>query len=251
MRLIIATFAWLPGYAWAHELPGENGYRAATIVALVVVAALYGAALYRREQLQTRHATAFALGWAALAAAIVSPIARIAGGDFALHMLQHEVLMIVAPPLLILGRPFTALAATLPRAALRVLAWPLRTPPLAVWTLHALAIWLWHLPRWFDAAAASAGMHALQHGCFFGSALLFWWTVLRRVRTGMAVLYLLTTLIHTGALAALLTFAPLPLYAGATLVQQQLGGLIMWVPAGFAMLIAGLVAFDRMLASQS
>ena len=144
-----------------------------------------------------------------------------------------------------------ALAATLPRVAVRVLAWPLRTPPLAAWVLHALAIWLWHVPRLFDAAAAGAGMHMLQHGCFFASALLFWWTVFRRVRTGMAVVYLLTTLIHTGALAALLTFAPAPLYADATLVQQQLGGLVMWVPAGFAMLAAGLEAFDRMLAAQS
>lgn len=251
MRLIAFALACLPVDAWAHDLQEESGYRTATIVALVVVAALYCAALYQRDRLRRRSAIAFALGWAALAAALVSPMARIAGGNFALHMLQHEVLMIVAPPLLILGRPFTALTATLPRAAVRVLAWPLRTPPLVAWVLHALAIWVWHAPRLFDAAGASAGVHALQHAFFLATALLFWWTVFRRVRTGMAVLYLLTTLIHTGALAALLTFAPVPLYAGATLVQQQLGGLIMWVPAGFAMLVAGLVAFDRMLASQS
>jgi cytochrome c oxidase assembly factor CtaG len=117
--------------------------------------------------------------------------------------------------------------------------------------LHAAAIWIWHVPRLFDAGGQSASVHALQHACFFFSAMLFWWTVFRRVRTGMAVLYVLTTMIHTGALAALLTLAPGSLYAGTTLEQQQLGGLIMWVPAGFAMLIAGLVAFDRMLASQA
>jgi cytochrome c oxidase assembly factor CtaG len=166
-------------------------------------------------------------------------------------MMQHEVLMIVAPPLLILGRPFTALAATLPAAVVRILAWPLRIPPLVAWMLHAAAIWIWHVPRLFDAGGQSASVHALQHACFFFSAMLFWWTVFRRVRTGMAVLYVLTTMIHTGALAALLTLAPGSLYAGTTLEQQQLGGLIMWVPAGFAMLIAGLVAFDRMLASQA
>jgi cytochrome c oxidase assembly factor CtaG len=113
--------------------------------------------------------------------------------------------------------------------------------------LHGAALWLWHAPRLFDAGLESDAVHALQHASFFWTALLFWWTVFRRVRTGTAVLYLLATLIHGGALAALLTFSPAPLYAGATLESQQLGGLIMWVPAGYAMLLAGLLAFNRLL----
>jgi len=71
------------------------------------------------------------------------------------------------------------------------------------------------------------------------------------VRTGTAVLYVLTTIIHTGALAALLTFAPAPIYAGASLEQQQLGGLIMWVPAGYALLAAALLAFNRLLEARA
>jgi cytochrome c oxidase assembly factor CtaG len=251
MRLIALALALWPALVLAHDAPPESVYRGATVVALVMLAALYAAALRQCTTLRSFHAVAFASGWAALAFVLVTPVSRIASESFSVHMIQHEVLMIVAPPLLILGRPFTALAATLPRSVVRILAWPLRPPPFVAWMLHAAAIWIWHVPRLFDAGGESAGVHALQHACFFFSAMLFWWTVFRRVRTGVAVLYVLTTMIYSGALAALLTLAPGPLYAGTTLEQQQLGGLIMWVPAGFAMLVAGLVAFDRMFASQA
>jgi cytochrome c oxidase assembly factor CtaG len=162
-------------------------------------------------------------------------------------MIQHELLMIAAPPLLILGRPYAALAATLSPAALRMAAIPLRAPPLAALLLHAAALWIWHAPRLFDAALESDAAHAAQHASFFFTALLFWWAVFRRVRTGIALLYILLTMIHAGALAALLTFAPAPLYALTAHGEQQLGGLIMWVPAGYAMLAAGLIAFHRLL----
>jgi putative membrane protein len=231
----------------AHGSGGIDVPNALAGLALAVSAALYLAALHRGAALRPRHVAAFAAGWVALALALLSPVARAAGTSFAIHMVQHELLMVAAPPLLILGRPFTALAANLPPGALRVVAWPLRIPPLAAWGIHAAALWLWHLPRLFDAGLASSTVHALQHASFFLSALLFWWTVFRRVRSGMAVLYMLATLIHTGALAALLTFAPAPLYLDTSLAQQQLGGLLMWVPAGYALLLAGLIAFNRLL----
>jgi cytochrome c oxidase assembly factor CtaG len=161
-------------------------------------------------------------------------------------MVQHELLMLVAPPLLILGRPFAALAATLPAAAVRLAALPLAIPPLAAVILHGAALWLWHAPRLFDAGLASDAVHALQHASFFWTALLFWWTVFRRVRTGTAVLYLLATLIHSGALAALLTFAPAP-PTPARRSNRAAGRAHHVVPAGYAMLLAGLLAFNRLL----
>jgi putative membrane protein len=217
------------------------------IAALALSAALYARALYAARALRPRDAACFTAGWIAVAAAIVSPLDAAAERSFALHMVQHELLMIVAPPLLILGQPFAALAATLGPRMMRIAALPLRIPPPVAWALHAAALWVWHVPRLFDAGLASSAIHALQHASFFFSALLFWWTVLRRVRIGTAVIYVLTTIIHTGALAALLTFAPAALYAGASLEQQQLGGLIMWVPAGYALLLAALLAFNRLL----
>lgn len=248
MRLIAILAGLIPAAARAHGGDWHSeGPVLLALAALVLSAGIYGRALRRASALRPRHAGCFAAGWLALAVAILSPLDGAADRSFALHMIQHELLMVVAPPLLILGRPFAALSATLGPQALRIAAWPLRIPPPAAWALHAAALWMWHVPLLFDTAVDSAPVHALQHGSFFFTALLFWWTVLRRVRTGTAVLYVLTTLIHTGALAALLTFAPAPLYAGAALEQQQLGGLIMWVPAGYAMLLAGLLAFNRLL----
>jgi cytochrome c oxidase assembly factor CtaG len=241
MRL--AALILFPGLAWAHA--GEahwSPWDIAAAISLALPAWLY----FKAAPLMAwRHIGAFAAGWLALAVALLSPLDG--NRSFSLHMIQHELIMIAAPPLLILGRPYAALAATLPPAALRIAALPLRVPPLAALLLHALALWIWHVPRLFDAALESAALHAAQHASFFFSALLFWWAVFRRARTGVALLYILVTMIHAGALAALLTFAPAPLYALTALGEQQLGGLIMWVPAGYAMLAAGLIAFNRIL----
>jgi cytochrome c oxidase assembly factor CtaG len=218
----------------------------ATAVALALAAWLYAEA-WRKKAVRDSAALFFLAGWLALAVALLSPLEARVAESFSLHMIQHELLMIAAPPLLILGRPYAALAATLPPAALRVAALPLRVPPLAALLLHAAALWIWHVPGLFDRALGSEAAHAAQHASFFFTALLFWWAVFRRVRTGIALLYILVTMIHAGALAALLTFAPAPLYALTALGEQQLGGLIMWVPAGYAMLAAALVAFHRLL----
>lgn len=251
MRLI-ALALLLPGLAAAHD--GTAGAMLAdgfVAIALAGAAALYLAALRRGADVRPRHAAAFAAGWLCLALALLSPLDGLAAASFAYHMVQHEVLMVVAPPLLVLGRPFAGLAAILPRTALRIAAWPLRIPAPAAFGLHAGALWIWHLPPLFDAGLAMPTVHALQHASFFLTAVLFWWAVFRRVRSGTAALYVLATLVHSGALAALLTFAPAPLYRDVMLAEQQLGGLLMWVPAGYALLLAGLVAFDRLLGREA
>src|SRR3990170_1174600 len=124
----------------------------ATALALAVSAWLYFRA---RPSLARPHIAAFAAGWLALAVALLSPLDRHVDESFSLHMIQHELLMIAAPPLLILGRPYAALATTLPPAALRVAALPLRVPPLMAWGLHGAAIWIWHVPALFDGALAA------------------------------------------------------------------------------------------------
>jgi len=250
MRLIATLAMLLPATAHAHGAEGVDPWSVAAGIAIAAAAAIYALALGKRASLPARSAVAFAIGITALVTALVSPLDRAAEDSFALHMIQHELLMIVAPPLLIVGRPFTAIAAVLPRAWVRMAAWPLRIPPIGAWALHGLALWVWHVPRLFDAGRQSDAMHALQHACFFFAAMLFWWTVFRRVRAGTAALYVLTTFIHMGAIAALITFAPAPLFAGTELEQQQLGGLIMWVPAGYALVMAGLLAFNRLLEPQ-
>jgi putative membrane protein len=220
------------------------------------------------------HAAAarFALGWAAMVVALASPLETLGDRLFSAHMVQHELLMVVAAPLLVLGRPLEAWAWALPAGVVRALAgvgrsrivrraWNAATEPVGAWCLHAIALWAWHVPALFDAALASEAVHAAQHASFLGTALLFWWAVLGRgVRRpdGASLASLFTTMVHTGALGALLTFAPHPWYAhyAATpwltpLEDQQLGGLVMWVPGGFAYAAAGLAIVGSWLTERA
>jgi putative membrane protein len=180
-------------------------------------------------------------------------------------MVQHELLMVAAAPLLILGRPLVPFLWALPMRWRRVLgtwsaaqpvraAWRTLTRPSIAWTIHAAAIWVWHVPALFQATLESEVVHSVQHLSFLGSALLFWWALLRgregRLGAPAAVVYLFTTAVHTSILGALLTFSTrtwYPLYHTSTgawgltsLEDQQLAGLIMWIPAGLGYLIAAL-----------
>lgn len=242
-----------PGIAFAHGGSTVDAPQLAALIALGLAGALYARAWRRSRMLKPRHGAAFGAGWAALLVALAPPLDTAAAVSFLLHMVQHELLMIVAPPLLILGRPYAALAAALPSSPrlLRLAALPLATPPLAAFVLHVLALWVWHVPRLYDVARVAAGVHAWQHACFFWTALLFWWAVLRQWRSGVALAWLLGAMITSGALAALLTFAPAPLYAGTTLADQQLGGLLMWVPAGYVLLFVALLGLHRLLRAPS
>ncbi|WP_321875338.1 cytochrome c oxidase assembly protein [Burkholderia cenocepacia] len=250
------------------------------VIALLAAAAAGYALGYRRLARQSRHgrtqlarrAAAFAAGIATLFVALCSPLDTLSGALFSAHMVQHELLMIVAAPLAVLGRPLpTWLWALPPRARTRTTrfartrwlrsTWRTATAPVPAWLLHAAALWVWHIPRCFDAALASPVVHTLQHASFLGSALLFWRAVFddaaRPAHGASAALSLFTTMVHTAALGALITLSPglwyLP-YAETTtalglapLEDQQLGGLVMWVPAGLAYVAAALALVARWL----
>jgi putative membrane protein len=214
-------------------------------------------------------AAAFFTGWITLVIALISPVDVLGNLLFSAHMLQHELLMVVAAPLMVLARPLAvwvwAMPAPLRPAVGRLFhqpawrtPWLLLTSPLYAWLVHALALWLWHLPRLFEASLASNAVHTLQHFSFLFTALLFWWSALgqsERAGQGTAMLYLFTTMVHTSALGALLTLSPFvwyPSYAQtapalglSALEDQQLGGLVMWVPAGAAYFVTGLVLAMR------
>jgi putative membrane protein len=203
----------------------------------------------------------FALGWGTLALALFSPIDEWAERSFAVHMVQHELLMVVAAPLIVLGRPLETFAWSAPAVArlgaLQAL-WRSLTSPVGAWSVHALAIWIWHVPALFELALNIAGWHVAQHVSFFVSALAFWWVVFApqsRTAGAWAIANLFTTMLHTSALGALLTFAPSAWYPlgeapplrMTPLEDQQLGGLVMWVPGGFTYMIAGLALVRRWL----
>jgi len=282
-----ALVALAQGPAGAHvpDLAGSQGAAAIpwtfepwVLCLLVVSSALYAAGvrnLWRRagrgRGVDAWQVTAFALGQLALVAALVSPLDALGGLLFSAHMVQHEVLMVVAAPLLIIGRPLAVWTWGLPPCwrtgaghAVRVrpvaTTWRLATQPAVAWALHGVVLWAWHMPALFEAALASPAIHTLQHTSFFATALLFWWAPLgsaSRQGQGASMFYLFSTMVHTAALGALLTLSPAlwyPAYAATTpalgidpLEDQQLGGLIMWVPAGLAYLAAGLALAARWL----
>jgi putative membrane protein len=133
--------------------------------------------------------------------------------------------------------------------------------PLTAWALHGLALWAWHLPALYQQTLRSDFVHALQHLSFLLTALLFWWALIYgaqgRTAYGASVLYVFATAMHSGLLGVLLTVTTsvwYPIYASrtaawglTTLEDQQLAGLIMWVPAGIIYLAAGLLLFRAWL----
>jgi putative membrane protein len=249
------------------------------ILLLAASGALYAAGvvrLWRRagagQGIRRWQAGCFAAGWLALVVALISPVDALGAILFSAHMAQHELLILVAAPLMVLGRPLAPFLWALPRdvreEAGRVArspafaaTWRRLTAPLTVFLLHGLALWLWHLPGLYQAALADDFVHALQHLSFFLSASLFWWTLIHgrfgRLGYGAAVLYVFATSMHSGILGALLTFAPrlwYPIYQMRTsrwglspLEDQQLAGLVMWIPAGVLFIVLGLGLFAAWL----
>jgi cytochrome c oxidase assembly factor CtaG len=207
----------------------------------------------------------FALGWSLLVLALVAQLHWLGERLFVAHMVVHEILMTLAAPLIAIARPGGAMFWGLPLAWRRPVGslgqtaalsavWRHLTKPSAATAVHAAALWLWHVPALYEKVLSSSFLHWLQHLSFLLSALLFWWALLRgsaRERGyGAAVLYLFATALHTALLGIILALARRPLYPLQTqdalswgltsLEDQQLAGLIMWVPAGLVYAVAAL-----------
>jgi putative membrane protein len=216
-----------------------------------------------------RSASAIA-GWAVMVLAL-GPLHAAATALFSAHMAQHVLLMTVAVPLLVLGRPLGPLLNAVPAwrpAMTRVLRrrWVttiLQPDPLFAWSLHAVVLWVWHLPGLYGLSLSSETWHAIQHLTFLVAAVVYWQSVLRGRHAGstrwaaIAVASLFTTALHATALGAFLTLADAPFYRGhmestaawglTPLEDQQLAGLIMWVPGCLPYLVAGVALFASLL----
>lgn len=249
------------------------------LVPLALAALLYAAGRARLAlrghagASRTHEALAFAGGLGTLVLALVSPMDRLSERLFAVHMGQHELLMLVAAPLVVVGRPLVPFLFALPaRWEPRALAvarrpgvlrtWAFLTAPIVAIALHAIARWIWHLPALFDGALDHPALHAVQHLTFFLTAVFFWWAVVHgrygRAGYGVSVMAVFVTLAHTGLLAAIITLAPDPLYrtyvrllGERALSDQQVAGLVMWVPAGALLAVVGLALFAAWLGEPS
>jgi cytochrome c oxidase assembly factor CtaG len=175
-------------------------------------------------------ALAFTGGLLSFWLAIASPLDAFSGFLLSAHMVQHLLLMSVAPPLILLGTPLLPLLRGLPRKFTRdglgpFLVWPtLRrfghalTHPVNCWILMAVTLFAWHVPAAFDLTLRSPAWHKLEHACFFGAALLFWWPVVRPFPSRphwplwSVPVYLLAADLLNTSLSAILTFSDHVLY---------------------------------------
>lgn len=231
-----------------------------------------GVAVMRRDADGARPFTwpamAFVAGWTSVALALLSPLDRLSDILFSAHMAQHEILMLVAAPLLVFARPLVpmlrGLPASLRASAVKAMhgrparrAWRALTGPIFVLVAHGIVLWIWHVPYLYEAALRDDGIHAVQHLMFFLTAALFWWAIVQgrygRVGYGMAVLFVFATGMHTSILGVLLSFASrlwYPMYGPRSaawsvdpIEDQQLAGFIMWIPAGVIFMVCGLALF--------
>jgi len=219
----------------------------------------------------------FSLGMLTLVVALVSPLDALSDALFSAHMVQHMLLLYVAPLCFVLGAPPALLMWSMPKPWRRPMThwwrqsvwsqlvhrlWQFVLKPLSIWSLFALVLWVWHAPLLYQAAVVNRWIHVLEHSSFFSVSLLFCWLLVYAGRTnragyGIILLIIFTTAMHSGLLGALLTFAATPLYPvyaasvgpwGLTLlVDQQLAGVIMWIPVGFFYLAAMLILVARWL----
>jgi putative membrane protein len=264
-----------PILAHAGQPPAPHDLWGAWNLDPVLLAGLALAAwAYRRGQtggpprtVDTWRARCFAGALAALGVALVSPLDALAGALASAHMVQHVLLLLVAAPLLALSAPGSAILRGSPLAVRRAGSrWRRRLGlthgnlrvlrhPATVWLLQVGTLWFWHASVPYDAALGNQALHAVEHASFLVTAWLFWRSVVGvrgtgRVPNGVGVVLVFAMAMQSVVLSVLLTFARTPWYAGyATttapwgldpLADQQLAGVIMWIPAGGIYLAAAL-----------
>ena len=255
MRGLAFLAALMASPAAAHGSGSHAGWSPdpASLTILVAATAVYVRGLLRLwgragagRGLARLQVGFFAAGIATAAALLVTPFETLAGRALWAHMIQHCGLMLVAAPLIVLSRPGLALLWALPpggRAGLGRLGagpaggvWRSITGPLGGWTIYFAVLWVWHVPALHEAALASEVVHTVQHIAFVAASVLLW-TALTERPGAAALVAVFATLAHSVALSALLTVSDRPWYPAypgawdiAGLEDQQLAGLIMWVP---------------------
>lgn len=247
-----------------HDLAGAWTFDPVVVIGLIAVVWAYrrGAVEGPRRPPRWRQAAFFG-GLLAIVVALVSPLDALSGSLASAHMVQHVLLILVAAPALVLSAPLGVMTRGLPPGARRRLG---RTRgsvglsmaltrrwwrPSVVWLAHAGVLWLWHASVPYGLALRVDGIHAVEHATFFGTALLFWGVVVgsrgaAQIQRGQGVLLVFGMAMQSVLLSALLTFATSAWYAGyatttqvwgmTPLADQQLAGVIMWVPAGLVYL---------------
>jgi putative membrane protein len=251
-------------YCGSPPVPGALAWNTDPVLAaaLVGVAFVYVLGGRRAGGPGRREQALFFAGWVVAVAALMSPICNLSVALFSARVAQHVILLLIAAPLIALGRLDKAVA---------LLAGRIRPEPVsrhgrvgvAATAAFAIALWTWHLPGPYDATLRSDIVYWTMHITTFGTALALWHVLLAGSRNGgavaMSILASLVTAIQMSLLGALLSLAPRPLFEVhsmttwpwglSPLQDQQLGGLIMWVPGGLLFTLYFALAFGAWLHS--
>jgi putative membrane protein len=233
-------------YCGSPPVPGSVTWNldAVLIAGLLIAPALYFGLAKRSTPLRKG---AFAAGWAVLVLALVSPLCNVSVALFSARVTQHMLLTLVAAPLLVLAwEPIRhGVLAKLVRGE--------TARAVAASFLFALALWVWHLPAPYAATFGSSILYWTMHVTLFLSAVVLWQAFLGADGLGAPLVAGAITMGQMSLLGAVLTFAREPFFgvhAGTTwpwglspLEDQELGGLIMWIPAGVLLTAYGLAAF--------
>jgi putative membrane protein len=255
-----------------------------TIATLLILATLYARGFFRlHRQMPERfplwRLASFMSGIGALLVAIASPLEEFDEVLLQVHMVQHLILMILAPGLLLAGAPAIPMVRGLPPRIAKTLLGPLLrtrtvrtvfawlTQPWVCWIAFVTATWAWHLPTTFQLALRSNGWHVVEHLCFFTTALMFWypvvqpWPSVSRWPRWAMLPYLLLADGQNTILSALFIFsgrllypyyATVPRLPGFTPMNDQIvAGAIMWVPGSIFYLVPAAVIVFEMLAPQN
>lgn len=260
------TVGWhdLAGWAWDPSI----------LVGLALFAGAYSALvgpLRRRhgwgERVPFPRQLCFYLGTMAVFVALVTPLDVLADEVlFSAHMAQHMLLTFVAPPLWLLGLPDWA-PSLLPRQARLTQLGARLTRPAVAFVIFNATMWAWHVPLAYNAALESESLHIVEHLTFMATAVIGWWPVIQRwPRTDddprpWRILYLFLSTLPCTALAAVITLSPRQLYTFyadtpiqvglSPLLDQQIGGLLMWLPADMILMLAALIVGNRWLADMT
>ncbi|MDB5596390.1 MAG: Cytochrome c oxidase caa3-type, assembly factor CtaG-related protein [Hyphomicrobiales bacterium] len=267
----------LAGPALAHGGAGAEDISAhsSVLLPLAVVAVIYAKGLFALRRARFGFAAplrsaAFMMGLIVIGFALAGPLHAFAERSFSAHMVEHELLIVVAAPLLVIARPGGVLLWAFTRPQRQAIATGLRTTRvLRAWRacrglqaatlLHGAVLWTWHVPTLFNQALRVEPLHWLQHGSFLLSGIWFWQAILASAgqkHSILAISDLFATTMHLGLLGALLALARHPLYAplaarADALADQQLAGVIMWVPGCLLYAIVALLIGARMLCRAS
>ena len=250
-----------PRIAWSFE--------PSVLIGVAALAILYLLAWRRGRATGSPHRPGFgrlalfAAGLLMILAALVSPLDDLGDQLLVMHMIQHILLLDIAPILLILGlskvllRPVTRRLTIIERRA-----GYLAHPAFAAFAYIAI-MWAWHVPAMYDEALRNTTVHAFEHLCFFTVGALYWWHILSPIRGRMRldglgpITYMASTKLFVGLLGIALAFAPAsfypfyehhPHYWGLSPSEDQsMAGLTMALEQSVVMGIALVYVFVRML----